>query len=258
MDMDMGMDATIKNKQMIDLHTHILPGIDDGAKSLAESIILLKDEQNQGISTVVLTPHYNSEVLGLDSFLNQRNVAYSALTEAVKKEKLSMRLLLGAEVYFDPLITTIDLSSLVIENTNYILLELPTTYFPANIKKVFYNIRLKGFIPILAHVERYAYFRNHPEILKDLADTGVICQINADKLFQRKDHKFIRSCFKHNIVHILASDTHSIDKRPPLLACAYEKVEKMTDKVTRKYLEDNAAKIIQNQPLLIPSGNAYI
>ncbi len=257
MDIDtvMGTDIMVRSKQMIDLHTHILPAIDDGAQSIAESVALLKEEQKQGVSTVVLTPHYNNEVLDLNLFLKQRNDSYAALIEAVKKENLSMNLLLGAEVYLDPFIVTIDLSQLVIENTNYILLELPVTHFPVNIKKVFYHIRLKGFIPILAHVERYTYFRNRPEILKDLVDTGVLCQINADKLFKWRDQKFIRSCFIHDMVHVLASDTHSLDKRPPLLADAYKKVEKMINKSTRKYLEDNAAKIIQNQPLFIHAVN---
>lgn len=83
---------------MIDFHTHILPGIDDGAKSLEESLSLLKMEQEQGVDTIVLTPHYFHERQSLDAFLQQRNTAYEQLRHAAEREKISINFHLGAEV----------------------------------------------------------------------------------------------------------------------------------------------------------------
>ena len=143
---------------MIDMHCHILPGIDDGAKDEKDALELLRAEKEQGISKVVFTPHFNPERISLDKFLDMRKKSYERLKNTEGFSGLGIETKLGAEVYYSMRLIEMDVSGLCFENTNYIMLEFPTNVRPYGITHTVQNLMDRGYTPILAHVERYGYF----------------------------------------------------------------------------------------------------
>jgi protein-tyrosine phosphatase len=212
---------------MTDLHTHILPGIDDGAQTVEESIALLRAELDGGVKTVALTPHFRLNSTEQSNFVERRGHAYDLLNDAVQKQALPIRLILGAEVAFSPDLLQLDLDSLCYENTKTLLIELPMDYYPSFARDVFYKLLLKGYTPLIAHVERYPYFASDPSLLEDLVNGGALAQVNAGWLLRdRKTRKRILRMIKDGIVHVLATDAHSMDKRPPILDKAVKVIAK--------------------------------
>ena len=129
---------------MTDLHTHILPGIDDGSRTVDESISLLKAELESGVHTVALTPHFRSNTMAQSEFLKQRESAYEQLLEAVRQNGLRISFVLGAEVEFSPELLRLDLDSLCYEDTKTLLVELPMFHYNPFTCDVFYKLLLKG------------------------------------------------------------------------------------------------------------------
>ena len=212
---------------MIDLHTHILQGMDDGAKNLEESIKLLRMEIDSGVHTVALTPHCRPNAATLKSFLKKRKAAYRLLLAEVKKQKLPINLILGAEVVYSPELLEIDIDELCFENTKAILIELPMTLYPQLIKNVFYELLIKGYTPLIAHTERYPYFANHPELLEELVNMGAAVQINAGPFTRRlQSKKRLFNLISEEMVHVIATDTHGVEIRPPKLGAAVKIIEK--------------------------------
>ena len=212
---------------MIDLHTHILQGMDDGAKNLEESIKLLRMEIDSGVHTVALTPHCRPNAATIKDFLKKRKAAYRLLCTEVKKQKLPVNLILGAEVVYSPELLEIDIDELCFENTKTILIELPMTLYPQLIKNVFYELLLKGYTPLIAHTERYPYFANHPELLEELVNMGAVVQINAGPFTRRlRSKKRLFNLISEEMVHVIATDTHGVEIRPPKLSAAVKIIEK--------------------------------
>ena len=211
---------------MTDLHTHILPGIDDGAQTIEESIALLKAELKSGVDTVALTPHFNLSAAEQPDFVIRRNQAYNALSDAIRKHDLPIELILGAEVKFTNL-PDLDLDSLCYEDTGIILIELPMDHYPLYTREVLYGLQMDGYTPLIAHAERYSYFTNKPDLLEKLIRSGTLVQVNANGLLKPgKTRRKILKMISNGFVHVLATDTHSIDMRPPKLDQAVKVIEK--------------------------------
>lgn len=198
-----------------DIHTHILHAIDDGSSSVDESLELLKREKSQGVSTVVLTPHFNVDIISLDTFLKLRDERYNELLMAVKNqpELKGMNIYLGAEVAYSPNLVKIDVEKLVVGNTRYLLLELPIMQ-PFNFKETLEHLNSLGIIPILAHVERYGYLSSKRKLLS-YKSQGALIQSNVSALLSKHKRRFVLRMLKKGYIDILASDTHNLDKRMP-------------------------------------------
>ena len=225
---------------MIDFHTHILPGLDDGAKTLDESIQLLKMEEKQGVDTIVLTPHYYHEREDLKSFLQRRKQAYERLMVSVQKEEIPIRFYLGAEVRFTRWLASEE------------AVDLCFTFqmCPPHVEQTLSEMQLQGMIPILAHVERYPYLRYKPDLLYRWISKGAFAQINADALLKDKDTiSFVLAGMKHNLIHLVGSDTHSVDKRPPKLLQAMQVLEQKQKGQSKEYWEQRAQDILQGEEL---------
>jgi len=212
---------------MIDLHTHILFEMDDGAKSIEESITLLQMELDSGIHTVALTPHCIPAADRLEKFFNKRNEVYTRLVLEVKKQKLPVNLILGAEVAFTPQLLELDVDKLCYEGTKTILVELPMSNYPPFVQDVFYKLLLEGYTPLIAHTERYPYFAKNPQLLEKLVDMGAHVQINAGPLTRKLYSKRrLFNLISDKLVHCIASDTHGVELRPPKLGTAVKVIEK--------------------------------
>lgn len=231
---------------MLDIHSHILPGIDDGAKDEDESAKLLSLEIQNGVDAVCLTPHFNPGRDALDDFIKRRSDAFDRLKKRTAKERLPIEFMLGAEVFFSPDILNIDVKKLCLGKTDYLLVEFPFNSYPAWARDVFYRLMLYGVTPIIAHVERYSYFLDDMELLAEFIDSGCLAQINADCIAQRESMRFVKRCIKRELVHFIASDAHHSVRRPP-------QIKKAMEYLSKKY-PDFACKVVENSKMLYAAG----
>lgn len=229
---------------MTDLHSHILPGIDDGAQTVEDSLALLQEQIAQGVNQIALTPHFNAERITVEEFVERRAKSFKILKNAVEQQGLPITLKLGAEVFFSSNLLEIDLEPLLLEDTGYLLVEFSPAFYPTWARDIFYKLGLQGITPLLAHVERYPYMLKDPTRLYDLVNAGVITQVNAGSIMRSGTRQaMIEKLFRWNMVHFLSSDTHSMDKRPPMLAQAMEKVKSWKGEETVQYLRQNGADV---------------
>ncbi len=230
---------------MIDIHTHILPCMDDGAQDVATSLALLQMEWEQGVREVVLTSHYYGKTRSPAQFIEARAQALEGLREGIP-EGLSVRL--GAEVYFTGSTTPSfeELSKLAIEGTNYILIEFPfVTAWPQTLlEQLSAFIAETGYTPIIAHVERYPAVRKDPRVVAKLVDMGCLIQVNAEAFLNRREQGLAFALLKNGLAHCIGTDTHNLKNRLPRYAEAREMVK------NRDLLRDwNAAQWVMERVL---------
>lgn len=233
---------------MTDLHSHILPGIDDGAKDISASAELLQEEFDQGVRNIALTSHFNCESISLDEFLDKRAAAYERIVQAKKEVSAEINLKTGAEVYFNLRLREMDVEKLCLDGTKVLLLELPINHRPAFFKEVVSDLQTDGIIPMIAHVERYRYIAENPAILADWIQSGIYPQINAETLLENdKYKKFALKILKWGLVGAVSTDTHSLKKRPPRLKEAMAEVEKHLGSQKVAELENNAELLFSGE-----------
>lgn len=210
---------------MIDFHTHILPKMDDGSRSVDESLKMLSALKEQGIGTIAATPHFYANDESVYDFVKRRQASYEALAGAVPDG--APEIILGAEVKYYEGISRLDgLKSLCFQGTKLLLLEMPMkSWTDYNIRELI-DISCSGrIIPVLAHVERYMRFQQK-SIFDMLLENDVLMQINASFVngFLTK-RKAIGLLGKRNVLFI-GSDCHNMSDRPPDIGKAYETIKK--------------------------------
>jgi len=203
-------------KLLYDMHTHILPGVDDGAKNIDESLTLISRLKRAGITDVCLTPHYYTHKESLKDFLSRRNSVFRELSSYVNDD---VKLHLGAEVYVTKYLFSNeeDLKQVCYNGTSYMLTEFPySSSFQGesmvHINKLMNNY---GITPVLAHVERYPYLLKHLDVLEELIDMGVIIQSNACSFTEFPLKLRLIRLIKNGYIHILGSDAHSLSRNTP-------------------------------------------
>ncbi len=214
-----------KKTQMIDFHSHILPGIDDGSASAEESIKLLEMLRDQGVKTVVATPHFYPNRTPIDDFLTQRDAAYRKI-EPYLTEGLP-RILLGAEVrYYDGIRRMEDLDALCIEGSEMLLLEMPFGKWSEMTLKEVGSLSRSGRAQIiLAHIDRYISIQS-AQCIERLLDAGVLLQFNASYFHGFFTKRKALQMFEHELVHAIGSDCHNLTTRPPKIGKAFEVIAK--------------------------------
>lgn len=235
---------------MTDLHSHILPHFDDGAKSNEEALALIRMELLDNVTTVAFTPHFHLERRTLTEFLAQREKVAEAFLKYLPDDGSKLRFLKGAEVRLTPeLLQCEDKQNLCYTGTRYMLVELPMMYSEW-IPDVLYKLRLSRIIPVIAHVERYQYMQKNAEILYDLVSEGAITQVNAASIVKRGvERRLIFKYMKYGLVHLVASDTHSVAHRPPMVKKAMDVVSGKFGEDYARYLADNGDQIAEDQDL---------
>lgn len=234
---------------MTDLHCHILPGIDDGAKNVDVSMELLRREYADGVRNIAFTSHFNSERTTVEAFLEKRQHAYEQLLEALKSEPMDFRFKLGSEVFFSPKLCELDVRALCIGDTSYMLMEFPTTHKPHFIKETLYSLQDRGVIPLIAHIERYPYVLDDPTLLYDWVAAGAYAQINTGALLDAKLSKKLCKFITWGLVHFVSTDTHSPDKRPPQMAEGLRVLEKTLGKDMMEQIVHNGDDLFDDQEL---------
>ncbi len=223
---------------MIDFHTHILPGIDDGCSNRKKSVALLKILKEQGVNNVFLTPHFYAYSSSAENYTEIREKALKNLCEELKKDKVDINLYLSSEVYFfEELWRYEDISKLCIRGTDYMLIEMPFSEWTDSMMHSLEKIIAKGINPVLAHFERYIKFGKNLSRIYQLVNMGVSLQMNCSFVnkfsTRRKAIKFIRE----GIVSMLGTDCHNLSDRAPdySKACEYIK-KKLTDREYKNFI----------------------
>lgn len=207
-----------------DLHTHILPGVDDGAKDMGKALEMLRQQKACGVDRVALTPHFYPLREEFQAFLDKRQKAYEALLSNWDKETMP-ELRLAAEVHYSPSLSELDMRRLTIGESNYLLLELSDNSFPAHIESILKMIQQQGMIPILAHVERCTYFMEEPDRLVQLVKLGAMAQVSSKAIIEKKRQKFVQVCMKKNVAQIVASDFHDLWEKKYLIGNVASKAD---------------------------------
>ena len=210
---------------MLDVHTHILPGIDDGSRSVEQSLTMLRAEAEQGVKTVMLTPHYRATRESPAEFAGRRAAAEVRLREAVGDQEGLPALYCGAEVeFFEGLSHVEELEPLCIGGGSVMLIEMP--FCPWNRRMLAEISALqqhRGVQPILAHSERYRSFQ--PKGLwEELSDRGVWLQCNTSFFRRWQTSRIAMSMLKRRLVDFVATDSHDLERRAPDLGAAMEKI----------------------------------
>jgi len=203
----------------VDFHTHILPGIDDGSRNIEESIKLLSIEKEHGVKAVVATPHFYPHEDTPERFLKRRQNAYEKLMQETGEDSSLPKIILGAEVYyFKGISEWRGLRDLAVQDTGYLLLEMPLGNWTESMYEDIWGIYNKqGLIPIIAHIDRYIDVFNTGKVMKRLESMPVIVQANGNFFINRKTRKKALNLLKKNDINIIGSDCHNLDVRRPNL-----------------------------------------
>lgn len=236
----------------VDIHSHILPEVDDGARTLDESLTMLRMAASDGTRVMVATPHaqrVTPEIV---------RVGVEYLRSAASANGIDITILGGSEVRFSAnLAEDYRAGKLItIDDAGYLLIEFPFgDEWPALVRSTLYALQLAGAMPIVAHAERYPAVQNDPSILVELAKLDIPIQINAGSLLGDEGETARQTAellLKANLAHILASDGHRPDKRKPLLQSAYDRIEQLAGANQVALMQQNASRAIAGRSLNTP------
>lgn len=239
---------------MIDIHSHVLFDMDDGAEDIETSIELCRDSYMNGCDSLVLTPHF-FDYSHLDDFIEERDMRFFLLREALEKEKIPLEVLSGAELFLSDRVFGADiLDDLTINGTKYMLCEMSLNPFDTqNVTRWFDELFDRNYIPILAHPERYYEFHQNYELIDELINRGVIFQVNIDSLIGENGplaQEMGIDMVCRGIAKLIASDAHDLDYRHTRLV---EKLNQLPNIITEAHVEEclikNPELIIQNRDL---------
>lgn len=205
---------------MIDLHCHILPGIDDGAVDISTSLAMAKASVENGVTTLACTPHILPGLYNNTGPLIRR--AIEQLQQTLDSEGLPLRLVTGADNHITPdFLAGLRAGRLLsLADSRYVLVEPPHHVAPLRMEDFFFDLITGGYAPVLTHPERLTWIKSHYAIIERLARSGVWMQITAGSLtgaFGRGPRYWAERMLDEGIVHILATDAHNMDHRPPNL-----------------------------------------
>ena len=227
-----------------DFHSHVLPRIDDGSHSVEESLEMLRRAARQNIPTVVATPHFYAQQDGFDRFLARRETAVAHLKQEMALCADLPKVVCGAEVYYFRGISETDiLKDLAIDGTDHILIEMPFAHWTEDMYRELEAIpEKKGLRPIIAHVDRYIAPFSRNENLYRLLDLPVLIQANTSFFLNRRTRNMAMRMLAKGQIHLLGSDCHNLDSRPPNLGEA-------VDLIRGKLGNEMVQEILENQKL---------
>ena len=219
---------------MIDFHSHFLPNMDDGSRSLEESCAMLRESARQGVTVMVATPHFYPAREALEAFLRRRSEAF----ERIEADDGFPKILLGAEVaYFHGISRCDCLDRLSTEGTKLLLLEMPFEPWTNTVVDDVCSIKkLTGFTPVLAHYERYRRFPGFTEHLEWMRSAGILVQSNAENFINILSSRRAVKAFLSGEIDFVGSDCHNMSSRAPNMACAVKKAPKILEIDLSQYL----------------------
>lgn len=238
---------------MIDLHCHILPGLDDGPQWLEESLAMAETAMEDGIRTVVATPHTGDGLYA--NPLDKVRSALSSLKEALLERGLHLDLHIGGDVHVRPdMMRAVRAGeAITVDNAGkYLLLELPSLSIPSGVREEIFQLRIHGITPIITHPERNQVIIRDPLVLEEMVSMGALAQLTAMSLtggFGGIVREAAEYLLTRRLVHVIASDAHSAVHRPPILSRALERASSVLgDRV-------EAEQMVTSVPAAILAGD---
>ncbi|OIJ11256.1 tyrosine protein phosphatase [Anaerobacillus alkalilacustris] len=242
---------------MIDIHCHILPNVDDGAKDMEMALEMAKAAVDEGIDTIIASPHHRN-----GQFENSKSSILESvdqLNNRLKEARIPLTILPGQEtrIFGEMVDSYLDDELLSLNHLHqYLLVELSSSHVPRYIHRLFFDLQQQGVTPIIVHPERNAEIIENPEILYRLVKEGALTQVTAGSVtghFGKKIQKFSIDLITHNLTHFVATDAHNLTSRPINLRKAYEFIEDECSAFYRYMFLENAEMIVAGRmPLVEP------
>ena len=234
---------------IVDIHSHIIPGIDDGSKSMEMTLEMIRNAEKEGTKEIVATPHYLLEYG--EATIEEVKKYVQEINMLLENEKIDVKIYSGQEVYFTEKIIEDYLEGNIgtINDSRYMLIEFPMDKFDKNIFDVLYELQVRDLIPIIAHPERYKPFIERPSLINDFIDQGYLFQVNAGSIegkFGQHVKKTADLFLTNNIYNFIGSDAHNIKSRNTGLKNAMDLIEKDMNK---NIFEDSSKKILKNMDI---------
>ena len=236
---------------MIDFHSHILPGIDDGAKNLEQSIAMVNEAIKVGFTKIISTSHY------MENYYECNEKNRKELLEQVQKNVNGIELCLGNEIYITnniiELLQNGQASS--INGTKYVLFEFPLINTrPMNDKEVIYRLVENGYIPIIAHPERYPFIQENPDYLYELEEMGALFQANYGSIigmYGLKAKKTLKILLKNNLISFFGSDAHRPEQVYNKMPKIIKKLKKIiSNEEFEEFTEINPERVLKNENII--------
>ena len=234
---------------MIDFHSHILPGIDDGSRSIEQTIRMLKEAKEAGFTKIISTSHY------MEGYYESDETERIELLNEVQKNISGIELYLGNEIYITN--NMIDLiqnkQASTINNSKYVLFEFPLSAKSMNDKEVVYRLIENGFVPVIAHPERYSYVQDNPEYIEELAEMGALFQANYGSIigmYGKKAEKTLKKLLKNDLIRFFGTDSHRIDQVYTKMPKILKKLHKvLSDEEIEEFTVINPQKVLNNEEI---------
>ncbi|MGN1402178.1 MAG: tyrosine-protein phosphatase [Bacillus sp. (in: firmicutes)] len=234
---------------MIDIHSHILPGVDDGARTMEESLEIARAAVKQGITQIVASPHHRN-----GRYENEKqSILHKVkdLNDAISVAGIPLEVLPGQECrIYGELTEGLQQGEILTVNDTgkYVLVEFSSGHVPRYAEQLLYNIQFEGAVPIVVHPERNRQLMEHPEAVYELVERGVLMQVTAASIagaFGKQIQKFSLQMVEANLVHFIASDAHNTSGRDFKMKEAFEVIEKKFGPAYVHYLQKNAEQVVQ-------------
>lgn len=229
---------------MIDLHSHILPGVDDGARSLDESLAMARMAVADGIEVMAATPHFMPGMY--DNQTDDISLRVTALNDALLENQIDLAVIMGSDAHMRPdFINGLRNGTIpTLHGSRYVLFEPPHNIKPQRLEDLLFNIQMSGYMPVFTHPERLKWIEQDYEIISNAAKSGVWMQITAGSLtgrFGKRPQYWAQRMMAEGLVSILATDAHNTRSRPPLLAEA-------ADLAAKELGMDEATHLVVTRP----------
>ncbi|MED1863942.1 tyrosine protein phosphatase [Fictibacillus nanhaiensis] len=240
---------------MIDIHSHILPGIDDGAQTLEDALLMAEAAVKEGITHLYATPHHRN-----GRFENERVSIIqhtNSFNEELRQRKIPLQIIPGQEIrLYKELVDDLERDVLIPlhHQSKYLLIEFPSSNVPTYAAEILYELSLRNYTPIIVHPERNSEIMENPDLLYDLIIEGALTQITANSIngsFGKKIMNFSHDLVKANMAHFIASDAHNVSSRGFHLNRAFETIQKQYGVDARYYLQENAELVMKGESVLI-------
>lgn len=235
---------------MIDIHCHILPGLDDGSQSNAHSLAMAEAAVNEGIHTIIATPHhldgkYNNE-------RRQIEQAVKELNELLEEQNIDLTILPGQETRINgDMVEKLEKREIVpLNDSKYVFVEFPSNHVPHYASQLFFDMQVAGYTPVIVHPERNSAITQDPDKLYRLVKNGVLTQVTASSIvgnFGKKIQKFSMDLFEHNLTHFIASDAHNTSSRGFYMDKAYDLIHKTFGNGMVFHLMENSERLIKGE-----------
>lgn len=241
--------------EMIDIHTHILPGIDDGAQDIYDTLEMVQLAADSGVTAMVATPHCNIPGYYANYLDREYKELFRNVQEAVQSEKIPVRILPGAEAFSTPELPKLirDGRIMTLNQSRYLLMEFSFDEDPEFVTDIVEQVHETGVMPVIAHAERYEFVQNDPWIVYEWRKKGYPIQVNKGSFqgrFGRRAQGMAWLLMDYHLVSAIASDAHSPYQRTPYMAEVYEELlNEYPEGYLRMLFQENPRLICQNQPI---------